>query len=207
MHKGGLGRGPTDAAGAGDLLNEAVGQALGAGMEWVTGGPHPAREVSIQPGWGRLGSNAPVLPPRTAARAWGRGGHGKHHPRPTPGPVSCLPPELRGRRGQEMGAEGHTGPWHTQACPLPAGEGSGQHQALPVPRCPHSPFPWWAEARKIGDVPPEPLPFLAWLGSVPNSCPSVRVPSAPRGGDRACRFKPLGPDLGLHRGWGGGQGR
>ena len=56
------------------------------------------------------GEHAPVLPPRTAARAWGRGGHGKHYPPPpTPGPVSCLPPELGGGREQEMGVEGPTG--------------------------------------------------------------------------------------------------
>lgn len=54
MHKGGLGRGPTDAAGAGDLPTEAVGQALGAGMEWVTGGPHSPREVSTPLGQGNM---------------------------------------------------------------------------------------------------------------------------------------------------------
>lgn len=59
--------------GAGGLLIQAVGQALGAGMEPVTGGPHPVREVGTLPG-GRLGSRAPVLTPRMAARAWGSGG-------------------------------------------------------------------------------------------------------------------------------------
>lgn len=155
---------------------------------------------------GRLGSRAPVLTSGTAARAWGGGGPGSVVSAPRLGrPAVSLLTWGRERAGDRGGGT-HRGPWHTQACPLPAGEGSDQHQALPVPRCPHSPSPWWAEARKMGDVPPEPLPFLAQPGSVPSSCPSVPVPSAP-GDDRTCRVKPLGPDVDLHRGWGGGQAR
>ena len=164
-HKGGLGRGPAGAVGAGGLLTKVVGQALGAGMGRVAGGPHPPWVVSTPPR-GRLGSNSPVLPPRMAARACGSGGHGVRHPRPTPWAISCLPPGLRGGREQEVGAGGHTGvPGTHRLARCQQGRALASTQALPAPRCPHLPSPWWAEKEEDAPSPPLITPVVGWAHS------------------------------------------
>lgn len=138
------------------------------------------------------------------------------HPGWLPGPVAAgatgyvIPAPPLGRQLSSSWAEGqegaggggggtHRGPWHTQAGPLPAGEGSGQHPGSASSPLSTLALPLVGRGQKDRGCAPRAsaLPGRA----VPSSCPSVPVPSAPGGGDLACRFKPLGPDVGLHRGW------
>lgn len=76
----------------------------GAGDRWPSpraGGGHTARgEAGVQ-------SSSPHT--QDGCQGLGQRRPQKRHPHPTPGPVSCLPPDLRGGRGREMEAGGHTG--------------------------------------------------------------------------------------------------